>query len=145
MKNKMLKILLPTMLPIAISALPLLAATTDVTSSGRDVPSATIVRPINRSLMPNIFASSVAASTVISLPTTISTIPTTPKKSSFGRDPFDSIVSACIWPFLHMTNIYAKYAMKHTHRITPSMKVITLSVYPRNTNNAVIASINGIS
>ena len=50
--NKILKILLPTIFPMAIPAFPLLAAVTDVTSSGRDVPSATIVSPINLSLMP---------------------------------------------------------------------------------------------
>lgn len=36
--NRILKILLPTIFPIAISALPFLAAATDVTSSGSDVP-----------------------------------------------------------------------------------------------------------
>ena len=50
--NKILKILLPTIFPMAIPVFPLLAAVTDVTSSGRDVPSATIVSPINHSLMP---------------------------------------------------------------------------------------------
>ena len=44
--NKILKTLLPTILPIAISALPLLAAAIDVTSSGNEVPKATIVRPM---------------------------------------------------------------------------------------------------
>ena len=43
--NRILKILLPTIFPIAISAFPFLAAETDVTSSGRDVPKATIVSP----------------------------------------------------------------------------------------------------
>ena len=41
-----LKILLPTTLPIAISCSPFLAAITDVTSSGSDVPKATIVNEI---------------------------------------------------------------------------------------------------
>ena len=45
-------LLLPTIFPMAIPVFPLLAAVTDVTSSGRDVPSATIVSPINLSLMP---------------------------------------------------------------------------------------------
>ncbi len=44
--NKILKILLPTIFPMAIPAFPFLAAVTDVTSSGSDVPNATIVRPI---------------------------------------------------------------------------------------------------
>ena len=48
--NKILKILLPTMLPIAISEFFFNAAETDVKSSGSEVPSATIVSPINLSL-----------------------------------------------------------------------------------------------
>lgn len=40
--KRMLKILLPTIFPMAIPALPLLAAVTEVTSSGSDVPKATI-------------------------------------------------------------------------------------------------------
>ena len=46
--KRILKILLPTILPIAIPALPRFAAVTDVTSSGSEVPKATIVKPINR-------------------------------------------------------------------------------------------------
>ena len=45
--NKILKIFDPMIFPIAISALPFLAAVTEVTSSGNEVPKATIVRPIN--------------------------------------------------------------------------------------------------
>ena len=45
--NKILKIFDPMMFPITISALPFLAAVTEVTSSGNEVPKATIVRPIN--------------------------------------------------------------------------------------------------
>ncbi len=50
--KRILKILLHTILPIAIPALPRFAAVTEVTSSGSDVPKATIVKPINRSLIP---------------------------------------------------------------------------------------------
>lgn len=42
-----LNTLLPTILPIAISALPLIAANTEVNNSGSEVPSATMVRPMN--------------------------------------------------------------------------------------------------
>ena len=79
--NKMLKMLLPTILPIAMSAFPLRAATTEVNNSGSDVPSATMVSPINLSLIPNIFASEVAASTVTSLPQIISTRPMTGRQN----------------------------------------------------------------
>ena len=75
--NKMLNILLPTIFPMAISAFPLLAAVTEVTSSGSDVPKATIVRPIILSLMPNALAMAVAPSTARSLPNTIAAIPPT--------------------------------------------------------------------
>ena len=44
------------------------AAETDVNSSGRDVPSATMVNPINRSLIPKTRAMALAASTVKLLP-----------------------------------------------------------------------------
>ena len=48
---KLLKILLPITLPNAIPELPLMAAPVLITSSGNDVPSATIVRPITSSLI----------------------------------------------------------------------------------------------
>ena len=66
--KRMLKILEPMMFPIAISALPFLAAVTEVTSSGKDVPNATIVNPINLWLTPNEMAMFVAASTAKLLP-----------------------------------------------------------------------------
>lgn len=46
---KALKVLLPTTLPIAISALPFKAESTLITNSGADVPKATMVRPITKS------------------------------------------------------------------------------------------------
>ena len=62
--NSRLKIQLPTTLPTARSALPRSAAVTEVTSSGREVPSATMVRPMTRSLMLKILARATAASTL---------------------------------------------------------------------------------
>jgi len=62
--NKMLKMLLPTMLPMAISALPLRAAITEVKSSGSEVPRATTVRPMNLSLTPAVLARKLALFTV---------------------------------------------------------------------------------
>ena len=58
--NKTLNILLPTILPMAMSAFPFLAAFTDVKSSGKEVPNATMVRPMNLSLIPSALASPVA-------------------------------------------------------------------------------------
>ena len=69
--NRILKILLPTILPMAMSAFPFNAADTDVTSSGREVPRATIVRPIILSLNPMVLAIEEAASTLKSHPQTI--------------------------------------------------------------------------
>ena len=66
--NKILKIFEPTILPIAISYLRFIAATTHTTSSGKLVPNATNVKPIMRSDTPRRVAISVAESTVILLP-----------------------------------------------------------------------------
>ena len=63
-----LKMLEPIILPIAISFSPFLAATKEVTNSGSDVPSATMVRPINDSLKPNCSAMAVANPPLIAAP-----------------------------------------------------------------------------
>ena len=74
--KRILKILLPTMLPTAISALPRSAAFVLVTSSGRLVPNATTVRPITLSLTPMYLAMTVALSTAASpLPKTMAVSP----------------------------------------------------------------------
>ena len=59
----MLKMLEPTTLPMARSFSPFLDATMEVTSSGRDVPNATTVRPISVSDRPKLAAISEALST----------------------------------------------------------------------------------
>ncbi|MEM6655215.1 MAG: hypothetical protein AAF596_05370 [Planctomycetota bacterium] len=53
-----LRMLLPTTLPTARSRFPLRTAASDAASSGSEVPIATTVRPITRSVMPASFASS---------------------------------------------------------------------------------------
>ena len=58
--NSMLNIFDPTTLPTAIPVSPFLAATIDVTSSGSDVPTATIVSPIIVSDIPSTRAISLA-------------------------------------------------------------------------------------
>ncbi len=82
--NKILKIFEPTILPIAISAFPRLAAVTEVTNSGRDVPNATMVNPIIRSLTPKYFAIPLAPSTAKLEPRTTITIPMTVKNNRIG-------------------------------------------------------------
>ena len=51
-------------LPSAISCSPRLAAATLATSSGKEVPIATMVKPINNSLMPHKVANSTAPQTI---------------------------------------------------------------------------------
>jgi hypothetical protein len=53
----------PTTLPTAMSLCPRIAAISEVASSGREVPTAMMVRPITRSLMPNRRATPTAPST----------------------------------------------------------------------------------
>ena len=66
--QRMLKMLLPIMFPMAMSVFPFLAAVTEVTSSGSDVPNAIIVRPMILSETPQYFAMFVADLTTRSLP-----------------------------------------------------------------------------
>ena len=73
--NKILNILDPIALPTAISFSPFLAATIEVTSSGNEVPTATIVRPTNYSLIPASLAKEDAVVTTNSPPATIPAIP----------------------------------------------------------------------
>ena len=91
--NKMLKMLLPTIFPIAISEFFLMEAETDVNNSGNEVPRATIVKPIKRSLNPTILAMAVAASTAKLLPKIISPRPIAVKIKAFGSESFFSVSS----------------------------------------------------
>ena len=63
--NKILKRQEPTALPSAIPESPFLEAVMEVTSSGREVPIATMVRPTSVSLMPHAFAIRLALSTTL--------------------------------------------------------------------------------
>ena len=101
--NKILKILEPTTLPIAISEFFLIAATTDVKSSGRDVPSATTVRPIKASLQPAILARFDAVSTANSLPHIISAIPRTVKRMDFQTGIFFIAAGSSLFLFFFAT------------------------------------------
>lgn len=66
--RNILKILLPTTLPIAMPGFPFRAAATEVASSGREVPQATMVSPMTASLTPNALAISDAPLTKRSPP-----------------------------------------------------------------------------
>ena len=74
---QMLKILLPTILPISKSDSPFLAAVMVVTNSGNEVPRATIVREMIRSEIPAAPAIKDAELTTNSLPATTPTRPST--------------------------------------------------------------------
>ena len=76
---QMLKMLLPTILPMRRSDSPFLAAETVVTSSGREVPSAITVREMMRSEIPILEAIKLAEFTTSSLP------PTTPARPRITR------------------------------------------------------------
>ena len=78
-----LKILLPTTFPIAISYSPFFVAVILVTSSGRDVPKAIIGNDINLSLIPIILAIITAESTTKLLPKIIPCKPTPVKIIDF--------------------------------------------------------------
>ena len=79
----LLKMLLPTTLPIAMSVSPFLAATTDVASSGNDVPADTIVSAITDSLTPNSVAMPEAPSTNQSPPKIRAAKPNTINRMDF--------------------------------------------------------------
>ena len=84
----------PITLPIAMSLSPFLAATTDVTSSGSDVPIATIVRPIRLSGIPNILAIVFAPSTVLLPPITIPAKPIAINNNCFHKGIIFSFLSS---------------------------------------------------
>lgn len=86
--HKTLKILAPTMFPIAISLFFFKTAITDVTSSGRLVPIATIDTPITVSETLNILAITIAPSTTHLPPKKSAIIPATISSAGFNTGVF---------------------------------------------------------
>ncbi|MEY4069228.1 MAG: hypothetical protein RLZZ332_1564 [Actinomycetota bacterium] len=87
--KRMLKVLLPTTLPRATSALPERAPLIDTAISGALVPNATTVRPMTIGATPNLAATDEAPRTSHSAPNTKATIPTTNHtnvRKSIARD-----------------------------------------------------------
>ena len=82
---QILKILLPTILPTSRSLSPFLAAMMVVTSSGKDVPSAMMVREIIRSEMPMVVAIVEAEFTTSWLPATMPIRPRIVKTKDLPR------------------------------------------------------------
>ena len=92
---QILKILLPTMLPIRRSDSPFLAAVIVVTSSGREVPRAITVREMMRSEIPIVLAMKLAELTTSWLPPMTPTRPKMTKRKDlpslyFGGSTFFS-------------------------------------------------------
>lgn len=77
----------PITLPIAISFSFLIEATADVTNSGKDVPTATIVNPIIASLIPK------ALAIFLALPTTIDHPPTIANNPAIAKNTFNNITN----------------------------------------------------
>lgn len=140
----MLNILEPTILPIAISDSPLRAAITLVTSSGKLVPSATIVRPITRSDTPIYCAILMADNTVILLPNINAISPKMINNIIFIVLICLIDVSVFVLP-CDITNKYAKNNMKRPIK-TPALNLDMIPYcIPNQHNNSVINIINGIS
>ena len=131
------------MFPMAMSAFPFLAAETEVQSSGRDVPSATMVSPINLSLSPNERAIALAASTVKLLPSTIIARPSIMNNAAFTVD-ISFGESSCFISFFAIMKRYVRYTANAASRIIPSTIPI-LPLSPVTKRSTVITIIKGIS
>ncbi len=93
--NAMLNILEPTILPMAMSFSFFIAATTLVTSSGKDVPAATIVSPTRDSLIPKSLAILDALSTTSLPPKIIPASPRAANRTLFISVPFLTAFEFC--------------------------------------------------
>ena len=95
-----LKMLDPTILPIAISDWRRNAAVSEVASSGRDVPTATMVRPINASDTSKSRATDTAPSTKNRAPNNSAARPNPIHSSEITTDPgaADLSLSVVSWP-----------------------------------------------
>lgn len=101
--KNILKRLLPIIFPIAISGFFFMAATTDVASSGSEVPTATIVTPITASLIPIPLAMPIAPFTNSCPPKIKAASPTMMKVIDFHRGrTFISVSVAFSFVFLDM-------------------------------------------
>ena len=98
--NKMLKMFDPITFPITNWFSPFFKAVIDVTSSGKEVPIATMVKPTSVSLIPRAIAIAEALSTTKSPPRTMPARPTRMKIMLFGRVNFGSSTSVASPDFL---------------------------------------------
>ena len=93
--NNILNILLPIIFPIAILSSPFFVAIADVTNSGNEVPTATIVNPTKFSLIPNLIAMALAELTTKSPPQTIAISPNIPNTIVMR---LNDDIHKCLWP-----------------------------------------------
>ncbi len=141
--NNMLKILEPIALPNARPLSPFLVATIDVTSSGKDVPIATIVRPMKFWLTPKLDAIIQALSTTRLPPNITAASPPAMKKRLLGRgitlqsSPDDLFFSADII-------IHVMYPVIPARRIIPSSLLSFPSINIKH-RIAVTMMLKGIS
>ena len=115
----------PTILPIAISLSPLIAAVTLVTNSGKLVPIATIVNPITFSLTLNVIAILFAFSTTNSLPNFNNIIPRSIsivflKILIFLLFSLENCKITSCWLRLAMIIVYVKNKQNNPISISPS-------------------------
>ena len=107
--TKTLKMFEPTMLPIATSLLPAMAESTETTSSGVEVPTATIVRPMMNSGTRSRWATAAEPSVRKFAPARISPRPT-----------ISSRISIVLQRFLGFRKVYASSSRLTAIRAMPA-------------------------
>ena len=144
--NRILKILEPITLPSAISSSFLRAATTEVTSSGRLVPQATIVSPIRFWLSPSFAATVDAPFTTKSPPNLIATIPPTINTIHFhtGNTSYSSSPAAAR-AFSAERTIQTRKATNTIRRMIPSALPSCIPRYPQTKSRTAQTTENGNS
>ena len=154
MTSSRLEMLEPTTLPTAMSELPRKAATTLVTSSGRQVPSATTVMPMMRSEMPRALAISTELSTTKSAPNLSIAMPSTTMialrkaRGSATGSASASSASASFSPAPSArptTAVRTTKAANATSKMMPSTSVTCPPVLAKRASRAVAATLTGIS
>ena len=143
--NNILNMLDPITFPIANWFSPFLRAVSEVTSSGSEVPIATIVKPTNFSLIPNAIAIAEALFTTKSPPKTIPAIPIRMKTILFGRLNVGVSTSLELLSFLALRIRWYMYPNNIASNINPSIVDIFKSIARNATKSNVIQIRNGKS
>ena len=119
--KKVLKMLDPTTLPIAMSTLFFIAATTDVASSGSDVPMEMIVRAMTRSEMPRSRAKRVAKKTMALPPPLSRSSPARSIRSAFFDGYSFISPSSSVFPDMASVTLYERKTAMKRRRMMPSI------------------------